>query len=162
MTKAYTGRRAARVLIIQSLYAWVVSGVGQMRLEDELLAGDYHAMLKDFEDLKSSLPCKKVDEPYFRQGIEGCKTKRLELEQLFTPYLDRDLSQVGPVEHALLLLGTYELTQRTDVPYKVVINEAIDLCKDFGAQESHKYINGVLDKIAYQKQKAKQAEKALA
>lgn len=160
MAKAYTGRRAARVLIIQGLYAHLLSGLSQMHLEDELLAGTYHQILREFEDLKGSLPCKKVDEPYFRDCFEGCKRRRGELEKLITPLLDRPIHQLGPVEHAILLLGTYELTCRQDVPYKVVINEAIDLGKDFGAQESHKYINGVLDKIS--QQKARMAETAFA
>lgn len=160
MTKAYTGRRAARVLVIQGLYAWLISGISQMHLEDELLAGTYHQILKEFEELQGSLPCKKVDELYFRQCYEGVKRHQKSLEQLIAPLLDREISQLGPVERALLLLGAYELTQRGDVPYKVAINEAIDLAKDFGAQESHKYINGVLDKIAMQK--AKMAAQAFA
>ncbi len=148
MTKAYTGRRAARVLTIQGLYAWLVSDEHQLSIESDLVAGDYHHMLTSFDADHKSLPCKKVDEYYFEQCLSNCKKYKRQLDDFIAPLLDRDLDQLSPVEHALLLLGTYELKYRKDVPYKVVINEAIDLAKDFGAQESHKYINGVLDKIA--------------
>lgn len=147
MVKAYTGRRAARVLAVQALYAWLLSGVKQSDIEAELLDGTYHQILTNFDPDHHSLPCKKVDERYFKEIVSACITHCDRLNEIIQPYLDRDISQLGPVEHALLLLGTYELSYRRDVPYKVVINEAIDLAKDFGAQESHKYINGVLDKI---------------
>ena len=65
-----------------------------------------------------------------------------------TPFIDRPLDQLDPVERAILMIGMYELQQRLDVPYRVVINEAVDLCKRFGATDAHKYVNAVLDRAA--------------
>jgi N utilization substance protein B len=73
-----------------------------------------------------------------------------ELEAAFTPYLDRAMGDLDPIELSLLRLGSYELIKRIDIPYKVVINEAVSLAKKFGATDGHKYINGVLDKLAAQ------------
>jgi transcription antitermination protein NusB len=147
MAKAYTGRRAARVLTIQGLYAWLLSGIHQTNIEQDLLDGTYNQILTNFEPNHDSLPCKNVDEDYFRACLHACIQNYDQLNGLIEPKLDRELSKLGSVEHAILLLGAYELSFRQDVPYKVVINEAIDLAKDFGAQESHKFINGVLDRI---------------
>ncbi|HSB97984.1 MAG TPA: transcription antitermination protein NusB, partial [Spongiibacteraceae bacterium] len=73
-----------------------------------------------------------------------------ELEAIFTPFLDRPLKDLTPIELSLLRMGTYELAHRIDVPFKVAINESVSLAKKFGAAESHKYINGVLDNVARQ------------
>lgn len=161
MTKPYTGRRAARVLIIQGLYAWMVSGVQMSEMERGLVSGEYAAMYCEFEDTES-VPLERVDERYFGQTLHVIIENKDKIDALLIPKLDRPIDQLGPIEHAILLLGLYELKFRKDIPYRVAINEAIDLAKDFGAQESHKFINGVLDKLArdinYQAEKeAKQA-----
>lgn len=147
MTKPYTGRRAARVLIIQGLYAWMVSGVQQCEIEGGLLSGEYAAMYSEFEDAES-VPLQRVDGKYFGETMHVIIENKSKIDALLIPKLDRPIDQLGPVEHAILLLGLYELKYRKDIPYRVAINEAIDLAKDFGAQESHKFINGVLDKLA--------------
>lgn len=159
MTKPYSGRRAARVLIIQGLYAWMVSGVMQSEMERELLSGEYAQMYDEFEDAES-VPITKVDERYFGQGLHVIIENKSKLDDILAPKLDRSIDQLGPIEHAILLLGLYELKYRKDIPFRVVINEAVDLAKDFGAQESHKYMNGVLDRLARefnQEQTLKQA-----
>ena len=71
-----------------------------------------------------------------------------DLQALFQPHLDRPAEQVDPIERGILLIGTFELKERVDVPYRVVLNEAVELAKDFGAEDGHKYINAVLDKTA--------------
>ncbi|MBR9795701.1 MAG: transcription antitermination factor NusB, partial [Gammaproteobacteria bacterium] len=85
---------------------------------------------------------------YFSAVLKGVVGDVEALEALFTPALDRKLDELDPIERNLLRLGTFELRDRIDVPYKVVINEAVALAKKFGATDSHRYINGVLDKIA--------------
>ena len=92
---------------------------------------------------------KGVDSKYFRELLNGVAKNTAELDEKMTPYLtERTVDELGQVELAVLRIAIYELMKRHDVPYKVVINEAIDLAKTFGAEESHKFINGVLDKVA--------------
>jgi len=89
-----------------------------------------------------------TDGDYFSAVLRGVTSDVDALEALFEPALDRALDDLDPIERNLLRLGTFELRDRIDVPYKVVINEAVSLAKKFGATESHRYINGVLDKVA--------------
>jgi N utilization substance protein B len=91
----------------------------------------------------------KVDLGYFHELIKHISQGAGELDEALLPYLDRSLNDLDPVELATLRIGAYELLKRLDVPYKVVINEGIELAKTFGATESHKYVNGVLDKLAH-------------
>jgi N utilization substance protein B len=95
-----------------------------------------------------------VDLEYFQALLHGVPACVDELDATFQPLLDRKLEELDPIEHTLLRMGTFELRERLDVPYKVVINEAVALAKKFGATDSHKYINGVLDKAARQLRKA--------
>ena len=90
----------------------------------------------------------KVDEGYFHTLLHGIPREMSTLDDTMNPLLDRPISQLDPVEIAALRIGCYELMNRADVPYRVVINEAIELVKRFGAQDSHRYINGILDKLA--------------
>jgi N utilization substance protein B len=90
----------------------------------------------------------KVDVEYFHDIIHHVPASLDELEQAFIPHLDRAIDDLDPIERALLRLGSYELVKRIDIPYKVVINESVSLAKKFGATDGHKYINGVLDKLA--------------
>ena len=92
----------------------------------------------------------KVDVEYFHDIVHHVPANLEELEAAFTPYLDRAIGDLDPIELSLLRLGSYELVKRIDIPYKVVINEAVSLAKKFGATDGHKYINGVLDKLAAQ------------
>jgi len=126
-------RRRARECVVQALYAWQVSHNDIAEIELQFLAE------QDVTD---------VDIAYFRELYSGTAAHAAELDQLMAPYLSRRLDELGQVERAILRLALYELSKRQDVPYKVAINEAIELAKTFGAEESHKFINGVLDKAA--------------
>ena len=128
-----SSRRRSREFALQALYQWQLSGDTADVLEKQLRAA------KGFE---------KLDEVYFLQLLRGAISGARELEQQLQPYLDRPLKQLSPIEHGILLLGAYELAHQPDVPYKVVINEAVELAKSFGGTEGHKYVNGVLDKLA--------------
>lgn len=128
-------RRKARHYALQALYQWQISRNPVYEIETQFRAQfDFsHTDLEFFQALLHAVPA--------QQG---------ELEQLFSPHLDRELRELNPVELTLLRIGTYELAHRIDVPFKVVINEYVSLAKKFGATDSHKYINGVLDKLAQQ------------
>ncbi|ARN74411.1 transcription antitermination factor NusB [Oceanicoccus sagamiensis] len=126
-------RRKARHYGMQALYQWQMTKDSVTEIELQFLA-DY-----DFA---------KVDVEYFHDIVHHVPANLEELEQAFTPHLDRTIEELDPIELALLRLGSYELVKRIDIPYKVVINEAVALAKKFGATDGHKYINGVLDKLA--------------
>ncbi|MCM2321414.1 MAG: transcription antitermination factor NusB, partial [Pseudomonas sp.] len=89
-----------------------------------------------------------VDGAYFREILHGVPRLKSELDAAFAPCLDRPVEELDPVELAILRLSTYELLNRADVPYRVVINEGIELAKVYGATDGHKFVNGVLDKLA--------------
>ena len=126
-------RRKARHFGLQALYQWTLSGAALSDIEAEFRVDN------DF---------RHTDGDYFSAVLRGVTSDVDALEALFAPALDRSLEDLDPIERNLLRLGTYELRDRIDVPYKVVINEAVSLAKKFGATESHRYINGVLDKVA--------------
>ena len=90
----------------------------------------------------------KVNVDLFRELLTGVTKELDKLDEKIQPYLDRNISEVDPVERAVLRLGTYELMFKLDVPYRVVINEALEAVKTFGAEQGHRYVNGVLDKVA--------------
>jgi N utilization substance protein B len=90
----------------------------------------------------------KVDIMYFRDLLRGVHREQAELDKLLEPFLDRPLKEVDPVELAIVRLGAYELKHRIDVPYKVVINEGIEMAKRFGGTEGHKFVNSILDKLS--------------
>jgi len=131
-------RRKARHYGMQALYQWHMAGASVTDIEAEFRA-DY-----DFSH---------VDLEYFQALLHGIPACVDELDAAMEPLLDRKLDDLGPVERALLRMGMYELIHRIDVPFKVVINEEVALAKKFGATDSHKYINGVLDKAARQLRK---------
>ena len=89
-----------------------------------------------------------VEEEHFIELVNQCISGNAEITATLTPFIDRPLEQLDPVEAAILMIGIYELKRRPDIPYRVVINEAVDLCKRFGATDAHKYINAVLDRAA--------------
>lgn len=132
-------RRKARHYGMQALYQWLMAEAPLNVIEAEFRA-DY-----DFDH---------VDLEYFQALLHGVPACVDELEAAFEPLLDRNIKDLDPIERTLLRMGTFELKERIDVPYKVVINEAVALAKKFGASESHKYINGVLDKAARQLRQA--------
>jgi transcription antitermination protein NusB len=128
-------RRKARHYAMQALYQWQIS----------------RNALRDIENqFRSEYDFTQVDLEYFQDLLHQVPAQLGELEAIFTPFLDRPLKDLTPIELSLLRMGTYELAQRIDVPFKVAINESVSLAKKFGAAESHKYINGVLDNVAKQ------------
>ncbi len=118
-------------MIVQSLYQMQITGTG----EQELLA-----QFRERPDYAH------VDQEYFDQVLSGICRHTEELEQCIDKFADRPLSQLDPVERGILLLGVYELRERPDVPFKVVINESVNIAKRFGAIDGHKYINALLDR----------------
>ena len=128
-----SARRRARECTVQALYSWYVSQNDPAEVELTFITE---------QDLKG------VDIPYFRKLFRQTVDNLESVDAIIAPALDRKSEELTPIEKAILRLAAYELKFETDVPYKVVINEAIEVAKTFGAEESHKYINGVLDKIA--------------
>ena len=128
-------RRKARLYGMQALYQWYMA----------------NAALNDIEaQFRTEYDFAHVDLEYFQALLHGVPAVVDELETAFQPLLDRQLEELDPIERTLLRMGTFELRDRIDVPYKVVINESVALAKKFGATDSHKYINGVLDRVARQ------------
>lgn len=128
-------RSIARKLAMQGLYQWQLTGqpVAQIRsqlLEDEESAG--------------------ADREYFAELLGGCIEGSDAIGAALARCIDRPLEQLDPVETGILMIGMYELQHRLEIPFRVVINEAVDLCKRFGATEAHKYVNAVLDRAARQ------------
>jgi N utilization substance protein B len=129
-------RRKARRLAVQAIYSWQLSDNNVADVEHEFLT-------------EQSLD--GVDVAYFRELLAGVTAKAAQIDELLKPHLDRDFSEVSPVEKAIVRLATFELTFKKDVPFKVAINEGIELAKAFGADDSHKFVNGLLDKIVKNK-----------
>ncbi|WP_414827958.1 transcription antitermination factor NusB [Alteromonas sp. H39] len=126
-----SARHKARELALQGIYSWQMS---KNAIEQVELA------------LATSNDMQKVDMAYFQSLLRGVAKDVDAVDTAIRPYLGRLPEELDPIEKAILRLATFELTQRMDVPYRVIINEAIELAKTFGAEESHKFINGALDK----------------
>ncbi len=126
-------RRRARQLALQALYQWQMNQAPLVTIEAQYRTDN------DFT---------KVDDDYFSAIIHGVPKQTSDLDTVMSEVLDRPLVQLDPVELTILRIGCFELMNRKDVPYRVVINEAIELAKRFGGQDSHRYINGILDKLA--------------
>jgi N utilization substance protein B len=124
----------ARRLTLQALYQWLVNETQP------------DSLLRQFAEQPEGLG--RADPEYFAELLRGVVQTKSELTAAITPYLDRPLEQLDPVEHAVLLLGAYELIYKPEVPWKVVVNEAVNLAKVFGAEEGYKFINGMLDRLA--------------
>ena len=130
-----TSRRGlARRLTVQALYQWLVN------------ESSPDALLRQFAEQDEGLG--RADPDYFAELLRGVVEFKAELNAAVAPHLDRPLEQLDPVEHAVLLLGAYELLYKPEVPWKVVVNESVSLTKVFGAEEGYKFVNGVLDKLA--------------
>jgi N utilization substance protein B len=127
------GRSVARKCAMQALYQWQLGAQSVDEIVGQFASG---------EDLDGA------DKEYFEGLLRECIARHQELDALIVPYIDRPIEQLDPVEHAILLIGMYELQSRLDVPYRVVINEGVELSKRFGATDGHKYVNAVLDKAA--------------
>lgn len=128
-----SARRRARELALQGIYEWLVGGQGLAAIEGHL---------------KESEGFERADHEHFREVLHGVIEGAEALRAQFVGHIDRRPEQLSPVEHGILLIGTYELQQRPEIPYRVVINEAVELAKSFGGTEGFKYVNGVLDKVA--------------
>ena len=131
--QAKSGRRRARELALQGLYQWLVSGG---------TAAEIEAHIREIESID------KCDRLHFDALLHGGIAEAPALDAVLSRHVDRKTSDLSPVEHAVLMIGTYELTHCLDIPYRVVINEAVELAKSFGGTDGHKYVNGVLDKAA--------------
>jgi N utilization substance protein B len=128
-------RSIARKLAMQALYQWQLTQQTAQEIKQQFLESDESA---------------GVDPEYFEEVLTSCIEQQEAIAAALTPFLDRPLEQLDPVEAAILMIGIFELRSRLDVPYRVVINEAVDLCKRFGATDAHKYVNAVLDRAAKQ------------
>lgn len=133
MSSALSQRRKARELLVQALYQWSIAGQDVGSIEAQFYA-EHNP--------------EKFDGEYFREALRGVVTKLDEIDGQIESKLDRSMKSLDPVSLAVLRLGTFEFANRIDIPFKVVINEGINLAKKFGPTDSDKYINGVLDKIA--------------
>lgn len=126
-------RSLARERAMQALYQWQMTGQNLADIEQQFLAD---------QDMKN------VDKGYFKELLHEVPKRIDEFDTLSNDLLSRPIEQVDPVERAILRIGLYELKQRLDIPYRVVINEAVELAKSFGAEQGHKFVNGTLDKAA--------------
>ncbi len=126
-------RREARNFALQALYQWHMAGASLAEIEAEF---------------RTEQDMSRVDLELFSELLHAIPAQVSELDQQISPCLDRALADLDPVELNVLRIGTFELASRLQVPYKVAINEAVNLAKTFGATDSHKYVNGVLDKLS--------------
>ena len=131
--KPKSARRRAREIALQGLYEWLVSGTD---------AGVIDAHMREQEGFD------KADRAHFDALLHGCIAEAADLDGVLAKFVDRKTTELSPVEHGVLMIGAYELKHCIDIPYKVAINEAVELAKSFGGTDGHKYVNGVLDKAA--------------
>ena len=130
---AVSARRKSREFALQGLYEWLIGGAD---------SGVVDAHVREHEGFE------QCDAAHFDMLLHGCIREHAELDAQLSNHLDRKTEQLSPIEHAVLLIGSYELLHCIDIPYKVAINEAVELAKSFGGTDGHKYVNGVLDKTA--------------
>ncbi|MDP2241170.1 MAG: transcription antitermination factor NusB [Burkholderiales bacterium] len=128
-----SSRRRSREFVLQGLYQWQLTQTDTKTIALNLAEG------RGFD---------KIDSDYFSALLDGAVKYAAVLEQELTPCIDRKFSALSPVERSILLLAGYELMHRPEVPYRVVINEAVELAKSYGGTDGHKFVNGVLDKLA--------------
>jgi transcription antitermination protein NusB len=142
MSQARTNARKAAV---QALYQWQMAGQNLSEIERQFLEEE---RLKD------------AQKSYFVELFYGVPKNLDAIDQALSEFVDRPVDTIDPVERAILRIGVYELLYRLNMPYRVVLNEGINLAKDFGADGSHKYVNGILDKVAQQKRAVEIKSKA--
>jgi N utilization substance protein B len=131
--KARGGRRRARELALQGLYQWLVGGQDAVAIL---------AHLKEDDDFTAA------EDGYVEELLRGAIDHAAELTAALEPLLDREAKSLSPVEHAILLIGAYELAHHPEIPRRVVINEAVEIAKSYGGTDGYKYVNGVLDRLA--------------
>jgi N utilization substance protein B len=126
-------RSVARKLAMQALYRW------------QLNESPWQDLVSEFQ---SDEDMARADGEYFRELLQGIGTRRVALDDALENYADRKVAELDPVEHGILWIGLFELEERPDVPWRVVVNEAVTLTRKYGATDAHKYVNAVLDKAA--------------
>jgi len=139
-----SSRRRSREFALQGLYQWQLAGSDAATIEQQM---------------SSAQGFDKTDRSYFSALLAGAIREAQQLEQSLQPYLDRKCAELSPIERAILLIAAYELENQPDVPYRVVINEAVELAKSYGGTDGFKYVNGVLDKLAADKRPHEFAKK---
>lgn len=135
-------RSLARRLALQALYQWQMTAQSHAELLNQ------YAQDEGYPD---------VDADYFKELLSGVTENAAALDATLGEYIDRPVAQLDPIEHAVLLIGLHELTHRLETPYRVVINEGVELAKKFGATDGHKFVNAVLDRAARRLRAAEQA-----
>ncbi|MCE9551436.1 MAG: transcription antitermination factor NusB [Betaproteobacteria bacterium] len=130
-----SSRRRSRELALQGIYQWRLTSDDQEQIEKQI---------------RAEKGMGRYDVEFFSKLLRGVLTQHAELETVVTMHLDRTLDELSPVEFSVLLIGAYELIHHPEIPYRVVINEAVELAKTFGGTDGHKFVNGVLDKVAAQ------------
>ena len=128
-----SARRRSRELALQGLYEWLLS------------AGDAKTIAAHMREQEGFEKC---DAAHFDRLLAGCIAEAVELDAVLVEFIDRKTAHLSPIEHGVLMLGAYELRHCIEIPYRVAINEAVELAKSFGGTDGHKYVNGVLDKTA--------------
>ncbi|HUH40721.1 MAG TPA: transcription antitermination factor NusB [Castellaniella sp.] len=136
-SNARSARHMAREFALQAVYAWVLRGDAGL---DEL--GEIDAHVRDGDGFP------EADIQWYQTLLQGTALQADALRERFKPYIDRPLIELSPIEHAILLIGSYELIHHIEVPYRVAINEAVELAKSFGGTDGFRFVNGVLDKLA--------------
>jgi transcription antitermination protein NusB len=126
-------RRRSREVALQGLYEWLISGAKPSVI-------DSHMREQEGFD--------KCDPEHFKALLYGCIEQASDIDAVLSRHVDRKTSELSPIEHGVLMIGVYELTHCISIPYRVAINEAVELAKSFGGTDGHKYVNGVLDKAA--------------
>jgi transcription antitermination protein NusB len=129
-----SARRRSREAALQGLYEWLVGGAD---------AGVIEAHVREHAEGFA-----QADAAHFDALLHGCIAEAADIDAVLARHVDRKTTLLSPVEHAVLMIGAYELRHCIDIPYKVAINEAVELAKSFGGTDGHKYVNGVLDKAA--------------
>jgi N utilization substance protein B len=132
-SKNRSPRHRAREFALQGIYQWLLNN------ED---SGAIDAHIREAHSFE------KADQEHFDILLHGSINQSVALREDFAPLIDRTIAELSPIEHAVLLIGAFELKNQMEIPYRVVINEAVELTKSFGGQDGHKYVNGVLDKLA--------------
>jgi len=135
--KGRSARRRAREYALQGIYAWLIQRAGA---NDGL--GVIEAHIREDADFA------QADSHWFTTLLHGVPPAADALREQFAPHLDRPVQELSPIEHAVLLMGSFELVHHVEIPYRVVLNEAVELTKSFGGTDGFKFVNGVLDKLA--------------
>lgn len=133
MAQTRGNRRIARELVLRSLYQWLLTG------------DDFARLLVQAEEAEEY---PQANTTFLKDLLDGILKEAAALDAALSPHLDRKVAELSPIEHGVLLIGAYELSHSLDVPYRVAINEAVELAKRYGGTDGHKFVNGVLDKLA--------------